>query len=80
MKAYLSQRFEKPNDNITPDDFGSVPTRKYASLIHAALDTGLRPGEVAEFRVSRFNPTNARIIILEEHSWRNTNRWACSLR
>lgn len=80
MKAYLSQRLEKPKDDIAPDDFQSVPTRKYASLVQTTLDTGLRPSEVAEFRVSWFDPDNTRIIIPEKHSQKNTNRWVCSLR
>jgi integrase len=79
MKTYLAQRLGKEKDEITPDDFGSVPTRKYASLIQTTLDAGLRPSEVAEFRVGWFDPANERIIIPEEHSKKNTNRWVCSL-
>jgi hypothetical protein len=41
-KTYLAQRLQKPKEEITVKDWEKVRSFKYTSMIHVALDAGLR--------------------------------------
>lgn len=50
-KSYLAQRFDKPKQEITKDEWDRANGFKYQSLVQVSLDAGLRPFEVAEASV-----------------------------
>ena len=78
-KAHLAQRFEKPKEEVGPDDFGRANSWKYPSLIWTALDTGLRPIEVKRAKTSWVDIQNRVLRIPKQESSKNTNNWIVSL-
>lgn len=51
-KAHLAQRFKKPKNEVTPDDWERANGWKFTSMVWASLDCGLRPVEVERAKVS----------------------------
>jgi len=79
LKAHLAQRFEKPKDEVTPDDFERANSFKILSLIATSLDMGLRPIEIARAKTSWVNLNNAALEIPADESSKNTDNWECVL-
>ncbi|WP_277556218.1 hypothetical protein [Halobaculum limi] len=49
--TYLSQRLQKPKAEVTMKDWEKANSFKYTSMIHVALDAGLRPIEIKRSNV-----------------------------
>jgi integrase len=79
-RAYLAQRFEKPKDAVTPDDWERANGWKIPSLVWVSLDTGLRPIEVERAVTSWIDIDNAVLRIPKEDSSKNTDNWIVGLR
>jgi integrase len=79
LKAHLAQRFEKPKDEVTPDDFERANSFKIPSLVATSLDMGLRPIEVARATTDWVNLDNAALEIPADESSKNSDNWECVL-
>ena len=79
IKAHLAQRFEKPKDEITPDDFQKANTFKIPSLVSVSLDCGLRPIEVERAKTDWINFNDRTLDIPKEDSSKNEDNWKCVL-
>ena len=51
-ERYLAQRFEKPKEKVTEEDWDRANSWKIPSLVGASLDAALRPIEVERARTS----------------------------
>jgi len=78
-RAHLAQRFEKPKDEVTPQDWERANGWKVPSLVWTTLDAGLRPIEVERAKVSWVDTDNHLLRIPKEDSSKNTDNWAVSL-
>jgi integrase len=79
LKGHLAQRFEKPKENVTPDDFERANSFKIPSLVATALDMGLRPIEISRATVEWVNLDNATLEIPASESSKNQDNWECVL-
>lgn len=79
-KAYLAQRFSKPKDEVTPEDWERANGWKFPSLVWTSLDAGLRPIEVERATVEWVDVENAVLRIPKEESSKNVGNWTVSLR
>jgi integrase len=79
LKAHLAQRFEKPKDEISPEDFDQANSMKIPSLVSVSLDCGLRPVEVKRAKVEWVNFEDATLDIPKEESSKNEDNWKCVL-
>jgi len=79
-KQYLAQRFTKPKDEVTKDDFNRANSWKWPSVFWTALDAGLRPKEVERAKVSWVDTQNAILRIPSEDAVKNDNHWKVGLR
>lgn len=79
-KAHLAQRFEKPKDEVEPDDWKKANSWKIPSLVAVSLDTGLRPIEVERATVSWVDTDNAVLRIPKDESSKNRENWIVSIR
>lgn len=79
-KAYLAQRFEKPKDEVKPDDWGRANSWKIPSLVAVSLDAGLRPIEVERATVSWVDTQNSVLRIPKDESSKNRENWTVSIR
>lgn len=79
-KHLLARRYGKPVSEVSQEDWDRANGFKYPSLIHTALDAGLRPIEVARARTYWVDIDNATLRIPEEDSSKNTDNWTVSLR
>jgi integrase len=79
-KRHLSQRFEKPKEDIEPSDWDRANGWKIPSLVWASLDAGLRPIEVERATVGWVDTSNQVLRIPKEDSAKNTENWIVSLR
>jgi integrase len=61
--TYLAQRFEKPKDDVTRDDWERANDWKYASLVWTSLDAALRPVEVERATVDWVDLDRGRLVI-----------------
>jgi len=78
-KTHLARRFEKPKEEIGPDDFARANSWKYPSLVWTALDAGLRPVEVERSTTEWVDVQNKVLRIPKEESSKNTDNWVVSL-
>jgi integrase len=78
-KAYLAQRFEKPIEEVTPDDWERANGWKIPSLVWVSLDAGLRPIEVERAVRSWVDLDNGVLRIPKAESSKNTENWIVSL-
>jgi len=78
-KSHLAQRFEKPKDEISTEDFGKANSWKYPSMVWTALDTGLRPIEVKRATVSWVDTENRVLRIPKKEATKNSDNWVVSL-
>lgn len=79
-KAYLAQRFDKPKEEVEPDDWDRANGWKVPSLVWASLDAGLRPIEVERSTVSWIDTDNSVLRIPKAESSKNRDNWTVSLR
>jgi integrase len=75
-KEYLSQRLEKPKSEITKEDWKRVNRSwKVPALVWLALDTGLRPEEVARAKVDWLNLSGNQLQIPATEAVKNKSYW-----
>lgn len=79
-KRYLAQRFMKPKDEVTKDDFNRANSWKWPSLIWTLLDAGLRPKEVSQAKVSWVDTRKALLRIPPDDAVKNDGHWKIGLR
>lgn len=79
-KRYLSQRFMKPKDEVTKEDFNRANSWKWPSVIWTSLDAGLRPKEISRATVSWVDVDDALLWIPPEEAVKNDKRWKVGLR
>jgi len=79
IKEHLAQRFEKPKEEITPDDFSRANSWKFPSMISVCIDIGLRPIEVGRAKTRWVNTNDNEIIIPAKESTKNNEPWQCKI-
>ena len=76
---YLAQRFEKPKDEVTEQDWERANSWKIPSLVGVSLDAGFRPIEVERATTSWVDLENGVLRIPKEESSKNTENWVVGL-
>jgi len=79
-KKYIAVVLEKPVGEVGKDDWQKLTGWKETSLLHASLDAGFRPCEVARAKVSWFDPENDVFRIPVQDSSKNRDNWTVALR
>jgi len=79
-KVYLAQRFEKPKESVTPDDWDRANGWKIPALVWTSLDTGLRPIEVERAVTAWVDVENSVLRIPKEQSAKSRENWVVGLR
>ncbi|NLV13210.1 tyrosine-type recombinase/integrase [Haloarcula argentinensis] len=79
-KTYLSQRLQKPKEEVTMKDWQKANSFKYTSMIHVALDAGLRPIEIKRANTSWVDTQNGVLRIPREESSKNRENWIVALK
>ena len=79
-KQYLAQRFEKPKDDITRDDWKRANSWKIPSLVWVSLDAGLRPIEVSRASTDWIDTDNCVLRIPRSDSAKSHESWIVSIR
>jgi integrase len=79
-KVYLSQRFEKPKNEISPSDWTRANGWKTPSLVWASLDAGLRPIEVGRATTSWVDAANSLLRIPKQQSAKSRDNWTVSIK
>jgi hypothetical protein len=79
-KRFLASRFGKPASEVSVDDWKRANGFKYPSLIHTALDAGLRPIGVGRAKTYWVDFENALLHIPADESSKNEDNWTVSLR
>lgn len=79
-KTYLAQRLEKPKEAVTQRDWMRANSFKYPSLMHTALDAGLRPCEIERANVQWVDTDNEVLRIPREESSKNRENWIIALK
>jgi len=79
-KTYLSQRLQKPKDEVTMKDWERANSFKYTSMIHTALDAGLRPVEIKRSKLQWVDTQNSVLRIPREESSKNRENWTVALK
>lgn len=79
-KYFLARRYGKPVRDVSPDDWDRANGFKYPSIVHTALDAGLRPIEVGRAKTYWVDVENAALRIPVEDSSKNAENWTVSLR
>lgn len=74
-KSYLAQRLQKPKEEITKQDWNQANSFKYTSMIHTALDAGLRPIEINRSQVHWVDTENEVLRIPREEASKNRENW-----
>lgn len=79
-KTYLAQRLQKPKEEVTKQDWNRANSFKYTSMIHTALDAGLRPCEVGRANIQWVDTDNGVLRIPREESSKNRENWIVALK
>jgi integrase len=79
-KTYLSQRLQKPKDEITMKDWEKANSFKYTSMIHTALYAGLRPIEIKRSNTHWVDTENNVLRIPREESSKNRENWIVAIK
>jgi site-specific recombinase XerD len=79
-KTYISQRLQKPKEEVTMKDWQKVNSFKYTSMMYVALDAGLRPIEIKRSNVQWVDTENAVLRIPREDSSKNRENWIVALK
>lgn len=74
-KTHLAQKFGKPKNEVTADDWDRANDWKIPSLVYVSLDAGLRPCEVRRAEASWVDLENGELRIPEEESAKNRDNW-----
>lgn len=75
IKALLAQRFEKPKDDVTKEDFERANSWKIPSMIATTLDVGFRPVEMERSHLGWLDLDNAVLDIPRPESSKNESHW-----
>ena len=78
-RAHLAQRFEKPKEEVEPEDWNRANGWKVPSLVATSLDAGLRPIEVARATTQWVDAANDVLRIPKDESSKNRENWVVSL-
>ncbi len=78
--VYLAQRFQKPKEQISKQDWNRANSFKFTSMIHTALDAGLRPIEIQRANVRWVDIDNGVLRIPREESSKNRENWIVALK
>jgi integrase len=78
-RAYVADSLDKPPEDVTPEDWDRCWSVEYTSLIHTAIDTGLRPLEVARIRTDWLQLEANQLIFPAEYAVKSNRRWDVSL-
>jgi integrase len=76
---YLAQRFEKPKEEITEEDWDRANSWKIPSLVGVSLDAALRPIEVERARTTWVDVENGVLRIPREQASKSTENWIVGL-
>lgn len=79
-KTYLAQRLQKPKEEVTKQDWNRANSFKYTSMIHTALDAGLRPCEVGRANLHWVDTDNGVLRIPRDESSKNRENWIVALK
>ena len=79
-KKHLAQRLQKPEEEVTKQDFLNANSFKYTSMIYTALDAGFRPIEVQRANIQWVDPDNGVLRIPEEESSKSRENWIVALK
>jgi site-specific recombinase XerD len=79
-KQYLAQRFEKPKDEITEEDWERANSWKIPSMVWVSLDAGLRPVEVERASTDWIDTDNCVLRIPKRDSAKSRENWIVSIR
>ena len=79
-KRFLAKRYGKPTSEVTQEDWKRANGFKYPSIVHTALDAGLRPIEVGRAMTYWVDISNSTLRIPEKESSKNEDNWTVSLR
>lgn len=79
-KRHLAQRFGKPKDEVSPDDWERANDWKFPSLVWTSLDAGLRPVEVKRAKPSWVDVDNAVLRIPKSDSAKSHENWTVGVR
>jgi site-specific recombinase XerD len=79
-EQYLAQRFEKPKDDVTADDWERANSWKIPSLVWVSLDAGLRPIEVERASTDWIDIDNCVLRIPRRDSAKSRDSWIVSIR
>jgi integrase len=74
-KTYLTQRLQKPKEEVSKQDWIKANSFKYTSMIHTALDAGLRPVEIQRSQVHWVDTENEVLRIPREEASKNRENW-----
>jgi integrase len=78
-KSYLAQRFGKPKEDVSPDDFERANGWCLTSLFWTTLDAGLRPVEVRRARVQWIDIENKMLRIPHDESSKGSENWTVAI-
>jgi site-specific recombinase XerD len=76
-KRYLAQRFSKPIDDISKDDWQRANGWKYASMVWVGIDAALRPIEVERASVEWVGDEG--VLWIPRSDSKNDQRWEVAL-
>ena len=79
LMEYLSQRFGKPNGEVSPDDFDPASSWKFPSLVSIGVDLGLRPIGIERASTNCLRPTDQKVVIPRDESSKGNNPRECVL-
>lgn len=79
-KKHLAQRLQKPEKEVTKQDFLNANSFKYTSMIYTALDAGFRPIEVQRANIQWVDLDNGVLRIPEEESSKSRENWIVALK
>jgi len=79
-KRYLAQRFGKPKEDVSLDDWERANGWKIPSLVWTSLDAGLRPVEVERATVRWVDLENGLLRMPREEASKSKDNWVIGLR
>lgn len=79
-KKFLARRYGMAANDVTESEWDRANGFKYPSIIHTALDGGLRPIEVGRAKVGWVDIDNALLRMPKEESSKGVENWTVSIR
>lgn len=77
LSAVLAQRFEKPKEEVGPDDWDRASSWKWPALIATSIDVAFRPIEVKRARTGWFNLRDDELVIPSGEASKSDEPWEC---